>query len=252
MKKITVYLIEDSISYWIEFRNEFEKFIEKHNLFFKYKLVYIQNYIEYYDNLEIYDIKDNDIFIVDIYLNTYFTGIDFSKKLRNKNSNTTIIFLTSLENKAIEVINNSIQPKAYFIKSPNIEITRNNIFDLFHSIELDYLQRGNLLVTTTDHINLVLNYSDILFISVKKGTRNKLILQTIDSDIVIQGSMSKLKKELGNSNFYIDFKSIIINMNNIKGLSLSEGKIIFINEYELFLNSRFLSKLINSYNEDKR
>lgn len=61
-------------------------------------------------------IQDSDIFIIDIELNQYHSGIDFSKKIRQRNNCCYIFFLSNDTTKGIEIINHNIRANKYYSK----------------------------------------------------------------------------------------------------------------------------------------
>lgn len=244
MSTISIYLIEDSISYRISLKNYIMKYLDSANLIFNFDIQSIQNYIQFYENLENKIINDDDIFIIDIYLNTFFTGIDIGKKIRSINSYCKIIYLTSAADKAIEIINQKISPNAYIMKSEDPEITQMQLIDLFVSLNLDVTNTDKTITVNSYTSNLVLNLSDILYICIFKGARNKLIVKTLNSDLIIDGTISKMKTRLPSPPFYLDFKSIIINNSKIKNISTIKQQITFTNDVELEIKQRLLYKLL--------
>lgn len=242
---ISIYLIEDSVSYRMDLTNSITTYLDKHNIALKFNVYPIQNYNNFYENLETENISDNDIFIIDIYLNTYFTGIDLGKKLRSINQNCKIVYLTSAADKAIVAINQKTNPSAYLVKSDDIEVTQMQLFQLFTSLILKVSDTTEETITVTSYTSTyILNVSDILFISVFKGAKNKLLLKTSDSDLVVNGTLSSIKSELTSPPFYFDFKSIIINLSKIKTISPLEQMLVFKNGSELEMKTKLLYKLV--------
>ena len=244
MNTIPIYLIEDSISYRINLKNSLTKYLAEHRLIHNFNIHPIQNYIEFYENLDVKNINDNDIFIIDIHLNTYFTGIDFGKKLRTINQNCKIIYLTSAADKAIAAINQNTYPSAYLMKSDDPEITQIQLFELFSSLNLNVSDTDKTISLTSYTSTFMINITDILFISIFKGARNKLVITTIDSDLVVDGTLSSIKSKLSSPPFYLDFKSVIINISKISSISTFTQMITFKNGSELELKAKLLYKLL--------
>lgn len=220
------------------------KYLENANLIFNFDIQSIQNYIYFYENLENQAINDDDIFIIDIYLNTFFNGIDIGKKIRSINSHCKIIYLTSAADKAIDTINQKISPNAYLMKSEDPEITQMQLIDLFISLNLDITNNDKTITLSSYTSNFVINLSDVLYITTFKGARNKLIVKTLTSDLVIDGTISKMKMRLPSPPFYLDFKSIIINNSKIKNISTIKQQITFTNDVELEIKQKLLYKLL--------
>lgn len=253
MNTIYIYLIEDSISYRMDLKQALTKYFEDHNSSILFTIQPINNYIAFYETLEKKQINDNDIFFIDIFLNTYFTGIDFGKKIRQINQVCNIIFLTSASDKAITTINEKIYPSAYLLKSEYSEINQIQIFDLFDSLNLKVHDTDNRIAVTSSSSssNFIIKKSDILFISVLKGHRKKLFVKTRNSDLVIDGTLSNIKSKLSSPTFYLDFKSVIINNDAIKSISPINHSLIFQNDYEFEMNSKSLYKLLKFQKEPK-
>lgn len=245
MLTIPIYLIEDNIRYRMDLKNAMKKYIKNNPLITSYEVLPIQNYIDFYERLDTLSINNSDIFIIDIQLNTYFNGIDLGKKIREKNKKSQIVFLTSFNDKAIDIINCQIYPSAYFTKTHDLEVIHFQLIDLFNSLKFNDLDIGETITVSSNSVKIVLNLSDVLYISILKGFRNKLLVQTMNTEIVIDGSLAKLKEKLPSPPFYLGFKSIIVNYNNIKSLSPMEEFVVFKNDSHLDLNSKLIYKLIN-------
>ncbi|WP_406834996.1 LytTR family transcriptional regulator DNA-binding domain-containing protein [Lactococcus lactis] len=244
MNTISIYLIEDSISYRMDLKKTITNYLDEQNLVLNFDVYPIQNYTKFYENLEINNINDNDIFIIDIHLNTYFNGIDIGKKIRTFNQNCKIIYLTSAADKAMVAINQKTYPSAYLMKSDDIEITQMQLFKLFTSLILNHPDTDKTITVTSYTSSFILNISDIIFISVFKGAKNKLLISTLDSDLVVDGTLASIKSKLSSPPFYFDFKSIIININNIKCISPFNQLITFKNGSELEMKTKLLYKLL--------
>ncbi|MGX7172892.1 response regulator [Enterococcus ratti] len=86
-------------------------------------------------------ISDGDIFIIDIELNDKYNGIEVSETIRKINKKCAILFLTSIEVSAAEIINKRIHPIAYLKKDlatfssvrPKIE----QVFEMIFSMKFE-------------------------------------------------------------------------------------------------------------------
>lgn len=245
MKIIKIFLIEDNISYRIDLKNQIVKYFDNNNLRLKFDITLINNYNNFFETITKNSIDDTDIFIIDIELNTYFSGIDLSKKIREYNEICKIIFLTSHSEKAIDAINQKISPAAYLLKSDDLEMLQFQIIDLFEILMLDSPTHNNMLILPSHTKDIILYYPEILYISHMNGFRNQVLIQTIDTQIIIKTTLTKLKQLLPSPPFYLNFKSIIINCNSISSLSSLNEIIIFKNDIELELSSKLIKKLVN-------
>lgn len=190
-------------------------------------------------------IDDNDVFIIDIDLNTHFSGIDVAKKIRQKNKQSFIVFLTNLESKGIEIINQNINATSYLIKGMGLD--QRMVGNLFSTIKKEIANRTQ---DTEEYISLkkfgktvFVKYKDILYIQSAPGMRNMLVVKTIQSEQIIEGSINKLKEQIDTRYLYTDLRSYIINLTHVSSLSRSEGLIVFDEGSELEVGSRIINKL---------
>lgn len=191
------------------------------------------------------NVDDDDIFIIDIDLNTHFSGIDIAKKIRQKNKQSFIVFLTNLENKGIEIINQNINATSYLIKGMGLD--QRTVGNLFTTIKKEIVSRTQ---DTEEYISLkkfgktvFIKYKDILYIQSASGMRNMLMVKTILSEQIIEGSINKLKEQIDAHYLYTDLRSYIINLAHVSSLSRSEGLIVFDEGSELEVGSRIINKL---------
>lgn len=190
-------------------------------------------------------IDDNDVFIIDIDLNTHFSGIDIAKKIRQKNKHSFIVFLTNLESKGIEIINQNINATSYLIKGMGLD--QRMVEKLFSTIKKEIVNRTQ---DTEEYISLkkfgktvFVKYKDILYIQSASGMRNMLVVKTVQSEQIIEGSINKLKEQIDVRYLYTDLRSYIINLTHVSSLSRSEGLIVFDEGSELEVGSRIINKL---------
>lgn len=190
-------------------------------------------------------VDDNDIFIIDIDLKTNFSGIEVAKKIRQKNKQSFIVFLTNLENKGIEIINQNIHATSYLIKGTGLD--QRTVSNLFSTIKQEIVRRTQ---DTDEYIslkkfgkNVFIKYKDILYIQSAPSMRNMLVVKTTHSEQIIEGSINKLKEKVTAQYLYTDLRSYIINLAHISSLSRAEGLIIFDEGSELEVGSRIINKL---------
>lgn len=195
-------------------------------------------------------VSDTDIYIVDIDLKQYYTGIDLAKQIRELNDKCFIMFVTSYENKAIHIINNRIDPFAYIVKEideelfvENIEKQMNNIYQQLSS----RVQKEELFIFKVGNQSIFVTINDILYISSIKGYKHSLLLKLKNEEHMIDGSLKKLKPLFTSSFIYKDFKAFILNMNNISSISRNEEFIKFINGDTLEMSASSIDKLKKAY-----
>ncbi|WP_249921873.1 LytR/AlgR family response regulator transcription factor [Candidatus Enterococcus palustris] len=241
---IRVYIIEDDFV----FRKKTHDIVESLPLsddYFSLEVIAVENFDSFFSTLNKLVILDNDIFLVDIDLQSYYSGIELAKEIRQKNKNCFILFLTNLEDKALEIINQDINAKSYIIKGTSLDTS---IFEsLFHSIKMEIIKRiqnkDNYISFKKFGEIIFIKYEDILYITSVSGMRGTLAVHTINSEQIVEGSISKLRKEITTPYLYTGLKSYIINLNQLQSLNRSIGLIIFNGGYELEVGLSIIDKL---------
>lgn len=245
MEPINVYLIEDDFHFRHSLKQICEENWNRDSNLLRFKVIEVENFISFYKNINNIDILDSDIFIIDIDLNTNFNGIDFASKVSNKNRHSLIFFLTSLESKAIEVINNNINPIGYLIKSLDYEINQYQLKELIPKVESLLLNADSGFLFSNGTEKEYLIYSDILYITTFSGARNSLLIKTIHSTLIVDGTLKKIKNDLPSPPFTVHLKTYIINLSLVKSLSQSEGLITFNNYETLQLSPKIIRKILS-------
>lgn len=241
---IHVYLIDDEFAY----RKRLQEIIETFSLFtgnFSLQVISVNEQDSFFSELDEFVINDNDIFLLDIDLQTYYSGIDIAKKIRQKNQQSFILFLTNSEDKGIDVINRGIQATSYLIKG--VTSDPRILEESFTSIKNEILHR---LQDRDSYLSfkkfgqvIFVKYEDILYIKSMTGIRNMIVIHTKDSEQVVEGTINKLKDTIKSSDLYTELKSYIINLNHIGSLERSTGLIIFDDGHELEVGKRIIDKL---------
>lgn len=242
---IRVYIIEDEFVYRKKLHDFIDSF-KKTSFQYSFHIISIEELEAFYHTkLEELTVEDNDVFIVDIDLKAHFSGIDVAKKIRGKNKQSFIIFLTNLESKGIEIINQNIHATSYLIKG--IGLDQRTVENLFTTIKKEIINRTQ---DTEEYISLkkfgktiFVKYKDILYIQTAPGMRNMLVVKTTQSEQLIEGSINKLKEQIDAQYLYTGLRSYIINLTHVSSLSRSEGLILFDEGSELEVGSRIINKL---------
>ncbi|MHC5228245.1 LytR/AlgR family response regulator transcription factor [Enterococcus sp. LJL99] len=242
---VRVYLVEDEFVYRKKLHN-FIYSIQEVSFQSALHIISIEK-LDFFFSEQIAEmvIDDNDIFIIDIDLKRHFSGIEIAKKIRGKNKQCFIVFLTNMENKAIEIINQNINALSYIIKGT--ELDQRVIENIFTTIKKEIVNRTQ---NTDEYISfkkfgkiIFIKYKDIIFIQSAPTMRNMLIIKTSQSEQIVEGTINKLKKQVNVPYLYTDLRSFIINLTRISSLSRSEGIIIFDDGNELEVGARIINKL---------
>lgn len=206
----------------------------------------IDNIVPFFQNISSDSITDTDIFFLDIDLNTYFSGIDIAVQLREYNTRCFIVFITSHKEKALEAIHRGCIPFGYITKD---EFQAKNI-----NMQVgDIIRKANTTIQAQFDDTLFIQngpevrsfmFSSILYFETIPNNRYSTMLWTIEGQDLLTGSISKFKDHFAdNTDFCTIFKSFVINIKNIKKLSLSDNEITFINDHTLHIGRKPLLKL---------
>ncbi|EOH92487.1 hypothetical protein UAW_03007 [Enterococcus haemoperoxidus ATCC BAA-382] len=242
----TVYVVEDDYEYRKKIILSLKNY---HSNFVQFNVSSIDNHLFFMEELQSLSIADTDIFIFDIDLKTTFTGIDLALEVRKHNRNCSIIFLTSLEDQAIPIINSNILPIGYLIKNTVSSIKLSQpLYELLDKIE-DNLNNSwredpNIVMIKTGAKKIYVNGKDILYIESMKGLRGKILIKTFHEDIIINGQIGKIKKLVEHQPYlFTSLQSYIINLTSITVLDRAKGMIIFSSGDELLVGIKIIDKL---------
>lgn len=248
MINIDVYIIDDNFSHSSKIKKFIQEYSEK-NSSIRFQPYEITNYIQFYKEFNKERFTAPTLFLIDIYLNTFFTGIELAKKISDQVPNASIIFMTFDDKKSIQVVNSQIYPLGYIVKQIKIDhFFKNDLFrlmGLFASNLQNQIEQHALLSVRYGNENILVNRAKILYISTIKGWRGKLAVITTYGEFIINGKLGDLKEQLG-SHFFSKSKSYIINILQIEALSRVEGLVKFYNGADLYLGVRGIDKL-NEY-----
>lgn len=211
----------------------------------------IDNYIEFYKNLDTFSFSDSDIFIIDIDLNFLHTGIDYAKKIRTLNNDCFIIFLTADDQKGIEIINQHINATTYLLKESFDQTTlkkklKNEIVEIRSKITESHGQQ--YLSVKIDQSLIMIKIADILYIETVKNVKKKLFLKTTTEEFLISATMQDLKTELLSIEYmFTELKSFIINLNAIASMNPQEGQVVFKNGEDFWGGRKVIKKIHDAW-----
>lgn len=180
---------------------------------------------------------ENKIYVLDIETPKH-NGIEEAKKIRKKDENSTIIFLTSYESTYYPSLLRSEMKYNFVSKQELFKIILVNYFNIIADNICSY--KNNLVFS--DHNALIsIRYEDILYIY---SQNNKNIIKTINNEISVSKSLDFLLSKLP-KNFVRSHRACIV---NIKKIIYIKNKIIFSNGEEINLLSRtYKNIVIESY-----
>ena len=180
---------------------------------------------------------ENKINVLDIET-THHNWIEEAKKIRKKDENSTIIFLTSYESTYYPSLLRSEMKYNFVSKQELFKIILVNYFNIIADNICSY--KNNLVFN--DHSALIsIKFEDILYIY---SQNNKNIIKTINNEISVSKSLDFLLSRLP-KNFVRSHRACIV---NIKKIIYIKNKIIFSNGEEINLLSRtYKNIVIESY-----
>lgn len=190
----------------------------------------ITNEQEFYQNITDFEILDNDFFIIDIDLKTYFSGIDLAEKIRQKNKSAFIVFLSAFDSKGIEILNRQIFPLGYLLKDQSADELTAAIETLLKKANLKVLEQQNeehILVLNNFETDILISENNIYYAATVPGFKKTILIKHKDGETMVRGKLSDLKKSMKNSYICKELKSFIINLALVENISTLEGTIQF-------------------------
>ena len=167
-----------------------------------------------------------DLIFMDINLGGLSDGVEISQKLREQAPEIPIIFITSLENRAID----GYDVNAFgFIVKKNYKEKLPVVLEKLWS----QLYRAKTLTITEKNGIHVLAVKDILW--VESDGRNSLV-HTIDTTYMDVRSIQNMASVLEEAGFIECFKSVFANVEKIK--SVNTDTMTLINDYKLPVSRR--------------
>ncbi|OTP24877.1 LytR/AlgR family response regulator transcription factor [Enterococcus mundtii] len=244
MRKI--FIIEDNIAHRAFIKNEILVFTQEFRL--SVDIICIESFSFFIQNLYHKNLTDTDVFIIDIDLQTKFSGIDIAEKIRQYNLHCKIIFITSHTEKSFEIITKNIAPFDCIKKVPNdIPQTKTQLKKtLKKCIHNEQLDNQKFLCLKRNNEKLIFSFSDVVYIETIKTSRYKIHLQTMTNEYILNNSFSKVK-QIDFPEYYItSLRSYIINLLQIDFLNQNLGTISFKNKSELYVSFRLMKKIENA------
>lgn len=239
---MNVYYIEDNIFHQEEFR---KKYRQSDYLAAISLVIPLPSQLEkFYSELDFLPIQDSDIFIVDIELKRFHSGIDFSKKIRQRNHSCSIIFLTNDTTKGIEIINQNIRADKYYSKKDITEAVNGLEELLFHHPDLKQDQSKLIKIESLSKIYLI-DPKEVNYLSKVTSSRSTIEFYCHTEFFLIHGKIEELKQAFQKFHYFNDLKGYSINPTNIKLVDKKNNEIIFKNDDALILSRRSIKKLVD-------
>lgn len=166
-------------------------------------------------NIEVFD-----VILLDIRMNK-LNGIEVAKQIRSKDSNTVIVFITSLIQYALEGY--KINAIDYLLKPINYK----NMEDIMNRI-IQKLETTDYITIKNDNGVYKIAFSDIVFIETYS---RKLLIHTLSENIISYKKMKAMETLLPKTLFFRCHIAYIINFKYVRKLEknsiyLSNGTVI--------------------------
>ncbi|WP_137665881.1 LytR/AlgR family response regulator transcription factor [Enterococcus hulanensis] len=197
---------------------------------FPFEFVEVSNERSFYKELHLLDIADSTLFLIDIELKNYFNGIDLAGKIREKNANCFIVFITSFETYGIEVINRQILPFAYLSKNLPMDQLNAKARQLIdhYLMTIQDRESNEIKITVESNNQKVIVYEkNIIYIATIPGYKKMLLIKLLDGEMLVASRLKSIREQLKAPYFFKELKSFIINLNQIEKIDQTEGFIQF-------------------------
>ena len=175
--------------------------------------------------------NDNNIYVLDFELPNS-NAIDISKYIRTVDWKSPIIVFTAHGGMALETFKQRLQILDFVNKQYEDE---KNLFELF-DICFEQLNLRKSLKYKYKGTDYNIEFDKIYYIY-RETFERKTYIVTKNKKYMTNFGIKDLLKKLDN-NFVVSHRACIINMNKVRALCWNEGKIVFIDDQEIY----FLSK----------
>lgn len=180
----------------------------------------------------------NKIYILDIETPSA-SGIDVVRKIREKDMNSIIIFLTSHDELGYTILKYEFMFLAFICKFDNYEDKLEEVIK-----KALKLTGQKLVLSMNDHGTIYnIPQDDILYIT-RDSVDRKCIIKTDYSEFRVNKSLSELLEQLGES-FKQSHRACLVNMNRVRVVNKKKKEIVFDNgEMIDLMNDEFKKEVV--------
>lgn len=197
--------------------------------------------IKYLDNNK----NENNIYFLDIELESDKSGLELGKKIREKDMKGHIIFISSHVEMPILTFEYKVQALGFIFKS-DINLRkkiRENMVAAYDIYNKNQIEEKNKITIDSGGKLYLLDFHEILFFETT-GKNHKIRVHALDKQIEFYGTMKEIKKQVS-ADFYKAHKSYLVNTNNIKEVDKKSLLVKMINEEEFYASRNYVKGLIN-------
>ena len=171
-----------------------------------------------------------DIIFFDIDL-PGLNGIETARKIREKDSNCLLIFVTSLNEKVYEALDLTI---FHFIRKNHFQKEVDQVLDSLIN-KLDYLLEKYLFSVGNE--NIYLQIQDIIYLEV---SNRHVIIHTAEKEYISNyRTLKEIPFNLMDNHFFEIYRGVVINLNHVE--DLVDDKVITSHKKTLYIARRRLS-----------
>jgi len=169
------------------------------------------------------------IYFLDIDLQHEINGIDLSIRIREKDFDAKIIFITTHEEMAGLVFKHKVEALDYIVKdNDDVKMRIRECLDVVYERHMSQLVSSEEYFTIrTKKYTSNLPISEILFFETDISARNRIIIHTTDGQITFRGTMKEIDGT--HEDFFLCHKSVIVNVKNIKNVDRTQKTLLMAN-----------------------
>lgn len=172
------------------------------------------------------------IYILDIEIQDSISGIDIARKIREKDWDSTIIFITTHAELGYEALKAQIMLLDFISKYDNFE----KHLETTIRKAITKINRDNVLKFNFDGLSYIIHLEDILYI-VKETVDRKCLIKTLYNEIEVNKSLSYFMDNL-DDRFVLSHRSCIVNKDRITKVDWKNNIIYFNDGITIDLISR--------------
>jgi len=207
---------------------------------FEYK---INKFAQY--NKEVEEIINNKddikVYLLDIEL-PVISGLEIASEIRENDLESIIIFITAHNEFKNDIFYSRLLATDYISK----DTLWTDRFEDSMKYIVNILEKRQMLIFTYNHNIYRIPYNSIIYIE-KVQDNQKCVIYTEDGEkFDIKETVTALAERLG-PNFFKSHKSCIINLDKVKVIDYSNGKIVFQNNESVYLLSNRMKKALKDY-----
>lgn len=183
-----------------------------------------------------------DLVFLDIYMNG-MTGMETAKLLKEKNQKTSIVFLTSSKDYAVESY--EINAFDYIVKP----LKSSRLKAVWERFQIHYISRPKYYILNASGITEKLPYEKIEFL---ESDCHYVTIHTVDAEVFrILGKLDDIEKELDDARFLRCHKSYLINLDYT--VAMDEDFLMTSGEYVSYRkrDKKQLQKIFSEYISSK-